>query len=458
MLNDADLHTSTRVVLPSMTFPAVELRKIHGIRFYEERFFILAVASAANAGRAVYVTSVPIAPEIVDYYASLTPDPERTRERITLIALDDPEPRALSEKLVDRPDVLARIRDAAGPDAYLFPFNVTGYEARIADALAMPIYGPDADHMHLGSKTGSRTVAKRAGAGVLDGAEALRSIDDIEAAIGRIRPGAGGVVIKFNYGFSGMGNAIIHRDELRSPLTDSPILFCSDDETWETYLPKITEQGAIVEELVSGEGVTSPSVQVQILPSGRVEIISTHDQVLGDPRNQVYLGCRFPAAESYRGMITDQARAMARVLAEEGVIGPFGVDFIVVPDDGAFVSEINLRMGGTTHPFAMARFVTRGEYDQLSGELIAADSRPRYYVGTDNLKTPALAGRSPAWVLERLDRAGLLFDPSTLCGVTVHMLGAVEDYGKLGTVCIAPTRAEAMSLSQDAAGVLTTPR
>lgn len=437
-----------------MTFPTVELAKITGIRYYEERFFVLALIAAQHS-RAVYVTSVPIAPEIVDYYLSLTPDPDAARNRITLLSLDDPAPDALSKKLASRPDVLGRIREAAGPDAFLYPFNVTRYENRIADALDLPVYGPPVDRVHLGSKTGSRTVAKRAGAGVLDGAEGLHSPTEIERAIADIRPQAQGVVIKFNDGFSGMGNAIIHRSELRSPITDSPTLFCSGDETWESYERKVAEQGAIVEELVAGPGVTSPSVQVQIRPSGEVEVISTHDQVLGDPHRQVYLGCRFPADDAYRKTITDQALAMAGVLAGEGVIGPFGVDFIVVPDDGAFVSEINLRMGGTTHPFAMARFVTRGDYDPAGGLLVAGDGRARYYVGTDNLRSDRLAGHTPDWVLQRLAGAGLLFDHSSLDGVTVHLLGAVEEYGKLGTVCIAGSRADAMDLSREAAAVLT---
>ena len=453
-LSDASLQTRVRVILPSMTFPAVELAKIHGIRYYEERFLVLALMAAQRA-RAVYVTSVPVAPEIVDYCVSLAPDPERTRERITFVALDDPSPVSLSQKLADRPDALERIRKQAGPDAFLYPFNVTDYEIRIADALDVPIFGPDAEHIHLGSKTGSRTVAKRAGAGVLDGAEGLRNLDDVENAIRGIRPGAEGFVIKFNHGFSGMGNAIIHREDLRWPVTDTPTVFCSGDESWPGYARKIAEQGAIVEELVTGEGVTSPSVQVQLFPSGRVEILSTHDQVLGDPRRQVYLGCRFPADDAYRAMITGQARAMADVLADEGVIGPFGVDFIVVPDDGAFVSEINLRMGGTTHPHATARFVTGGTYDQATGLLTAADGGERYYVGTDNLKADALRGRSPSWVLERLSRAGLLFDPRTATGTTVHMLGAVAEYGKLGTVCIAGSLAAAADLAEETTRVLT---
>jgi hypothetical protein len=33
-----------------------------------------------------------------------------------------------------------------------------------------------------------------------------------------------------------------------------------------------------------------------VTPTGEVEIVSTHDQLLGGPSGQSYLGCRFPTA------------------------------------------------------------------------------------------------------------------------------------------------------------------
>jgi hypothetical protein len=52
-------------------------------------------------------------------------------------------------------------------------------------------------------------------------------------------------------------------------------------------------------------------------------------------------------------------------------------------------------MGGTTHPFWMARLVTGGTYDPTTGELVAG-GRPKSYVASDNLKSAALVGRTPA--------------------------------------------------------------
>ena len=55
--------------------------------------------------RMVYVTSMPIAPEIVEYYLALLPGviPSHARSRLSLVSVDDASPRSLSEKLLERP-------------------------------------------------------------------------------------------------------------------------------------------------------------------------------------------------------------------------------------------------------------------------------------------------------------------------------------------------------------------
>src|SRR5947208_1981865 len=144
-----------------------------------------------------------------------------------------------------------------------------------------------------------------------------------------------------------------------------------------------------------------PSVQLRIAPGGTFEVVSTHDQVLGGPEGQVYLGCRFPADPDYRLAIQDNAMRVAKELAANGVLGSFGIDFLVAHGHGGnavYLSEINLRMGGTTHPFWMARLVTGGRYDTETGELIGADGTPKRYVATDNIKESSLMGLTPQTV------------------------------------------------------------
>ncbi len=449
------------MVLPSPTFAVAELRKILGIAFYEERLLFTTLLLRRPDLRIVYLTSLPVDEAIVEYYLRFVPDPVHARRRLAMVALDDPSPVPLTEKLLTRPDLVDHVRRLAGPpeQAYLLPFNVTMAEEALADALDLPVFGPHPDLVPLGSKTGSRRVARRAGVPVLEGSEALYSLDEVERAVADLRarrPEAEAVVVKLNDGFSGQGNALIDLAGLTSPLPMSSTTFCAAKESWPSFAAKIAKGGAIVEELVRREGTVSPSVQVRIAPDGSFDVVSTHDQILGGPSNHVYLGCRFPAAPAYRLDIQRAGVAVAEVLAGEGVIGSFGIDFLLVPGDGGprlYLSEINLRMGGTTHPFWMTRLATGGRYDPRTGELVAG-GRAKSYWATDNLKSEHLVGCTPAEVIEAVDRAGLAFDPATGTGIALHLLGALPQFGKMGATCIADSPDDADALAAELARVV----
>lgn len=448
------------MVLPSATFSVDELRKITGIQHYEERMLFTVLHLAQPRRRVVYITSLAVDEAIVEYYLRFLPDADDARRRLEMVSLDDGGDEPLTYKLLARPDVMERVRKLVdGDDAYVLPFNVTAAEGRLADALDLPFFGAAPHLAHLGSKTGSRQVARRAGVSVPAGSEGHRSLAEVEEAVRGLRyerPAARAAVIKLNEGFSGQGNAIVDLDGALSPLRTSGTTFCAAGESWASYPAKVARQGAVVEELLGPGTVASPSVQMRITPSGAYEVLSTHDQILGGSHNQVYLGCRFPADAAYRLAIQDAAKRVAAVLASEGVIGSFGVDFLVVAEDGAervYLSEINLRMGGTTHPFWMTRLATGGEYHVESGELLAGD-RPKCYVATDNLKSEHLVGLSTGRVIDAVDRAGLGYDPATRAGATLHLVGAVPRFGKLGATCIAPSPAQADELYREVVGTL----
>jgi hypothetical protein len=447
----SDLERGTIVVVPSITFPVSELRKIVGIQYYEERLLCVALLLRNPDVRMVYVTSMPIDEAVVDYYLSFVPDDAHARRRLELVTLDDPEPRALSAKLLERPDALAHIRGLVdSDDAYILPFNVSHAEREVAEALGVPLYGPHPDLVPLGSKTGSRRVARWAGVPVPAGTEDLWSLVEVERALEELqarRPDAATAVIKLNNGFSGQGNAIVDLSQPVMPLVESATYFCASEESWPSFESMIAAEGAIVEEMVAND-IASPSVQLRISPDGSPELVSTHDQILGGPDDQVYLGCRFPARSAYRTLIQEQALAVAEVLASKGVIGSFGIDFVIVEGaDGpeSYLSEINLRMGGTTHPFLMARFATEGTYDAGTGRLVAGD-RPKYYVASDNLKSEAYVGLDPASVIATVAQRGLAYDAATKTGAMLHLLGALKHHGKMGTTCIGDSRAEANDL------------
>ena len=162
----------TVVVVPSLSLDALATTSATtssgtAIQAMEERFLFLLVLLRQPRLRMVYVTSMPVAPEIVEYYLALLPGiiPSHARARLALISLNDASPRSLSEKLLARPRQLRRIT-ALVPNrarAHLVCYNTTARERDIALSLGIPMYGADPRLADLGSKTGCRRLFAQLG-------------------------------------------------------------------------------------------------------------------------------------------------------------------------------------------------------------------------------------------------------------------------------------------------------
>jgi hypothetical protein len=102
--------------------------------------------------------------------------------------------------------------------------------------------------------------------------------------------------------------------------------------------------------------------------------------------------------------------------------------------------EVNLRKGGTTHPYSALRSLVPGRYDTEAGTWLAdADGSPRAYRSTDNFLDPSLAERSPQSVIDAVRDAGLQFDSTRGTGVVLHMLGCLAVDGRFGATAIGHT-------------------
>ena len=215
------------------------------------------------------------------------------------------------------------------------------------------------------------------------------------------------------------------------------------DLSYAVFLDKYKSMGGIVEEFVEGETKESPSVQVRVTPTGKCEVISTHDQELGGESGQVYLGAHFPASNEYAVELGILGKKVAEALKEKGVQGRFAVDFISVKEKEGwkhYPIEINLRKGGTTHPFLMLQFLTDGAYDEEQGLYYTSKGHLiRYYFCSDNLRSDKYKGLSPHDLIDIAMVNDLHYDGSSQEGVMFHLIGALSQYGKLGVVCIGST-------------------
>ncbi len=452
----------TIVVLPSITLPTEVLRRLTGMRHYEERMLWILLTLAHPGTNIIYLSSLPIDPSIVDYYLEFLPDPDHGRAHLRMVDLADQRPSPLTRKLLGRPDVIDRLRTLVAElgDGWVQPFVVTSMEKRFAERVGLPLYGPHPSLQHLGSKSGARRIARAAGVPVPTGEDNLWSLGDVQRAVdalGTANPAVARAVVKLNDSSSGLGNVVVEVAASGGPVAGRTTSFTTEGESWSSFAGKIASRGAVAEELLDHKGLVSPSVQVEITPQGTWHILGTHVQVLGGANAQTYLGCRFPSDARYRETISQYAERIAGVLADRGVIGLFGIDFLVVPggtgEDAVYLAEINLRFGGTTHPLGMVMLGTQATYDRPTGQLIA-QGRPKFYVATDNVVRERLAGTAPGEILAAIQKAGLALEPSSRTGVTVHMLGAMRVHGKLGFTCVGDSPREAEELYREMLGLL----
>lgn len=454
------------VVVPSRTIDDSD-EPAATTQAYEERLLCSLLELRDPNVRMVYVTSSAIATSTIDYYLSLLPRRVRrnARSRLTLFALGDGSARPLSEKLLDRPRVLQRLRSVIGgwPACHLAPYNTTSSERDLAVALDIPMYGADPCHAYLGTKSGCRDLFAQAGvphpAGAQDITSAASAVDAI-VELRAAKPELSRLVMKCNEGVSGRGNAIVDLTELPAPggpdearrIAERVGRLAPEDKglTVPAFLARLEQHGGVIEEWITGRELESPSVQLQITPRGELRLLSTHDQILGGPSGQSYLGCRFPAAPSYAPTISTLALSVGERLADAGVIGRFAIDFVVARDEHngwrPYAIELNLRKGGTTHPYETLARLTDGIYRPDGSQFTTPTGQHKYYVATDHLEAEELRGLGRDGVLGLARRSELRFDPMRRTGTVFHMLSSVNDVGRTGFTAIADSADEADAL------------
>lgn len=475
------------LIVPSLSVDQRELNKIDGALHYEERLLFSLIRLRNPHTRLIYVTSQPLHPIVIDYYLQLLPGIpfSHARQRLLLLSTYDSSPRPLSQKILERPRLVQRIRQALRPDkSFMACFNVSDWEKQLSLALGVPLFGTSPDLLHWGTKSGSRELFAECGVPHPDGSPLVHSEADLAQAAAQLwerQPQLQRMVIKLDEGFSGEGNALLdlrplaafaplghgrsgrcdagvgHGDRVTALQRSFPKLsFQAAGETWASFGSRLPELGAIAEAFIEGDIKFSPSVQGSISPMGDVTILSTHDQILGGPDGQIYLGCRFPAAAGYRLQMQEYGLAVGRCLAAKGALERFGVDFVVVQQpDGQWQAqaiEINLRKGGTTHPFMTLNYLTNGIYDPRDGLFYSQPGSPKYYKATDNLQGDAIgtSGRNryqgllPEDLMDIIADHQLHFDSATKTGTVFHLIGCLSEFGKLGLTCIgnSPEQAE----------------
>jgi hypothetical protein len=430
---------------------------------FEERYLFSLLLLRYPRVRVIFVSGQPVHPSIIDYYLDMIPGiiKSHARRRLYLVSPDEATPRSLAGKLLDRPDLLEKIRTLI-PDrarAHIVPYAPTWLDRELALQLGIPLYGSDPRFLWLGTKTSARRMFAEERVAHPFGRENLRGRTALLDAICDMRlerPDLQYLVVKLNEGAAGRNNACIDLASVPAPgLSAEREAVAGRIRDMGCKLPKMTygeffermdTNGGIVEEFITGDEVLSPSVQMRITPLGDVEILSTHDQRLAGPNSQCFVGSRFPAHRGYAGLICGEAMKIGRRLAREGILGRFAVDFVVARSRQgwrSFAIEVNLRQGGTTHTFLMLKFLTGGTFDSGQGTFTADSGIPKYYVASDNLESVPFRAFTPNSFVDMTRRRDLRFDQGRQVGVLFHMISALPELGCVGLIAIADSRDDA---------------
>lgn len=465
----------TVVIVPSLSMDPRELEKITGFYHYEERMLVNLMLLRQPRTKIVYVTSHRLDPVVVDYYVSMLPGipNDHAKRRLVMLDCNDRSARCLSEKILERPRLIRRILAEVDDPAcaHMVCFNSTPMERALAVRLGLPLNSVDPKLSDLGTKSGCREIFRAAGVLMPFGFERLVTPRDMAEALAEIKlrdPDARRAVVKLNEGFSGEGNALFHyepadagtaRDQLIDTLEARlPTLkFEAPHENWESFAAKYAEMQGVVEAFVEGEQKCSPSAQCRVNGIGEPQVISTHDQVLGGPSGQVFEGCTFPAADSYRMEIQASGAQVAQALADKGVIGRFGIDYVSVMSPQGwqhYAIEVNLRKGGTTHPFLTLKFLTNGHYSLDDGLFYSPSGKPKYYFATDTMQDERYVGLRAEDLIDIVVYHDLHFHGPSERGVVFHLVGALSEFGKIGLVAIGDNPQQARFLYRKAIEIL----
>ena len=460
------------LVVPSFSVDQEVGAKVTGFLHYEERLLFSLIRLRNPKTRVIYVTALPLCPIIIDYYLQLLPGIpfSHARDRLMQVSIYDSSLKPLTQKILDRPRLVDKIQRALRPNkSYMVCYNSTPLEQELSLQLNIPLLAASPDVLDWGSKSGSRQIFAECQLPHPDGSLTVSNTPDLVTELADLwerQPDLNRIVVKLNEGFSGEGNAIldlrpiqayaphkVDRAKTVKALTEqlAEMSFQGEGETWQTFEPRIPLLGAIVEAFIEGEIKRSPSVQGYIRPSGEVEIVSTHDQILGGADGQVYEGCYFPADADYRWQLQEIGLRVGEALAEKGAMERYGVDFIAVQDPETKewdlqAIEINLRKGGTTHPFMTLRLLTNGSFDYDTGKFLSQQDQAKYYISTDNLQKEQYAGLLPNDLMDIIAQEGLHFDSSTRTGSVFHLMGALSEFGKLGLTSIGNSLEEARTI------------
>lgn len=446
----------TLVYVPSIALGPLTRRHLVGLDYFQERNYYLAAGVSEPDTRIIFVLSRAMQDELLNAHLDLLRRTlalsQAALARIHVLKVEQPPDRSLSAALLADKASLERLRTLLGGRRAGFDFWTVGEdEIALAGAFNLPYIGMPPYRAGADSKAAAKRMFRQAGVQTPPDFGVFHDLSSLwQACADGKFSAARTVLLKLNSEEGGNGIArlplgadLSSVQAMRSAITiDKPYIQLAQFEE------QMALQGALVETFLDDNVVASPSVKMLIDEDGEVSCLATHDQILS---NSMYLGCRFPADEAYRSLVSSAGCRIGSQCAQDGWRGIVSVDFLLTGsranssgpiEQNLWAIEINARKGATTHPYFWTRTLTGATYDADRG-ILQANGRETVYRSAEYVATPGLAQLSGSQILDLIRRADLEYDPATRKGVLVHMLSCAQLHRKIGVTAIANTHDEA---------------
>ncbi|MEL6787693.1 MAG: carboxylate-amine ligase, partial [Cyanobacteria bacterium J06607_15] len=170
------------LVIPSFSVDQQVGDKVEGFLHYEERLLFSLIRLRNPLTRVIYITALPLCPIVIDYYLQLLPGIpfSHARDRLLLISTYDGSLKPLTQKVLDRPRLVEKIRRALRPNkSYMVCYNSTDLEQQLSLKLGIPLLAASPEVLAWGSKSGSRRIFAEAGIAHPDGSYTVRNVADL---------------------------------------------------------------------------------------------------------------------------------------------------------------------------------------------------------------------------------------------------------------------------------------
>ncbi|MAW07052.1 MAG: hypothetical protein CME61_02090 [Halobacteriovoraceae bacterium] len=448
------------IVIPSMSFDRELLEGIEGVSHYELRSLWEILRVKDKNVYVTFVSSYKIPFSTLKHFKEIYNLSAEEFSRVSFVEISRKKNiLSLTKNILIDESALKKIKKTFKCENVLLePFVFTHQEKALSRLLEIPSWYDHPQMNYFHTKSGNRFIVGSS-APMPDGLGDLFSFDAVVKGVIKLKndkPGLESCMVKLNFGVSGQGNmkldlpsgkaweALLPKekeDSIRNCFESAKLfnktLKASD------FKQRIIEEGAVVEEFISNEIISSPSAQIFCKPDS-IDLISTHHQIL-DKSGQKFLGGSYPCDDQFRKKIEKFSIKVGEKLKDLKVFGVVSIDFLISKNQKTseldyHLIELNIRKGGTTHPFMLSNFAIKSNEHFEAGPPSREFTDNYVYRSNDNFYPCRTRYSCQKDILEKATADGILFSRKKKEGVIFHLLSSYEETGKVGYTILASSK------------------